>query len=325
MIVRFAWRGLALLGIFALVMAALIAVPVKRPPMLASISDGVKAADRSNLPSPRTFQARDGSTLIYRHYPAEGTAVGAAILIHGSSGSSVAVHPLARVLAARGIATYAPDMRGHGGSGTRGDIGYLGQLDDDLADMVARIRAGGQTGPISLIGHSSGGGFALRIAGSNIQNLFAQSFLLAPWLGTTSVSSRDNAGGWASPNLPRIIALSVLRGLGIACCDSLPVIAFAVPPDSARYLTAEYSMRLLTNFGATRDYRSDLNAAKAPITVIGAADDDLMFAGKYAEAVSGTSAKIEVKVLDNAGHMAVVSEPSVMARVADIVNERIGK
>jgi alpha-beta hydrolase superfamily lysophospholipase len=36
---------------------------------------------------------------------------------------------------AAGITTYVPDIRGHGGSGRRGDIDYIGQLDDDLADL----------------------------------------------------------------------------------------------------------------------------------------------------------------------------------------------
>ena len=72
--------------------------------------------------------------------PAERPATGArAIVVHGSSGSSGGtIHALSRALAARGVETYAVDIRGHGASGTRGDIGYVGQLEDDLADFVAR-------------------------------------------------------------------------------------------------------------------------------------------------------------------------------------------
>lgn len=306
-------------GLLALILAGMIAVPVQRPPELAAVSDGVKNADRSNMPPLRFIQARDGTSLGYRHYPAQGSSRGAAVLIHGSSGSSVAVHPLARVLAERGIESFAPDVRGHGASGMRGDIGYLGQLDDDLADLVARIRQDGVAAPLLLVGHSSGGGFALRISGSPLQTLFSQSVLLTPWLGTASPSSRQSAGGWASPNLPRIVALSILRGAGIVCCDQLPVIAFAVPPNSARILTPEYSMRLLANFSAHRDYRSDFAAARLPITLIGAADDELMYSDQYEEAVRGTSAQVDVRVLDNARHMDVVTSPPTLARVADII------
>jgi pimeloyl-ACP methyl ester carboxylesterase len=172
-IFRILLLALAGVGVLGLIAVVSVANPVVRLPELAAISDGVKVADRSEMPALRQFQARDGSFLAFRQYPAAGAAKEAVVLIHGSSGSSIAVHPLARVLAARGIEVFAPDIRGHGASGTRGDIAYLGQLDDDLADLVGQMRSAGVATPISLVGHSSGGGFALRIAGSKIQDLFA--------------------------------------------------------------------------------------------------------------------------------------------------------
>ena len=76
----------------------------------------------------------------FRHYPASGPATGrVAIVVHGSSGPAAAPSTRCRAaLAARGVETWAVDIRGHGASGTRGDIGYVGQLEDDLADFVAR-------------------------------------------------------------------------------------------------------------------------------------------------------------------------------------------
>ncbi len=74
--------------------------------------------------------------------------------------------------------------------GTRGDIAYIGQLEDDLADLVGEIRKTDPTAPLTLIGHSAGGGFALRVAASPIQNLFARTVLLAPYLGYDAPSSR---------------------------------------------------------------------------------------------------------------------------------------
>ena len=62
-------------------------------------------------------------------------------MVHGSSGSSGGtIHAVSQALSARGVETFAIDIRGHGGSGTRGDIAYLGQLEDDMADLVALIR-----------------------------------------------------------------------------------------------------------------------------------------------------------------------------------------
>jgi len=315
--------GLATAGLFALALAGMIAVPVTKPPPLAFISDTVRAADREGIPPLLYVQARDGSQLGYRHYAPRGPAAGrATILIHGSSGSSVAMHPLAKALAARGVESFVPDIRGHGVSGTRGDIGYLGQLEDDLADLVGHLRGSAPDLPLTLVGHSSGGGFALRVAGSPVQGLFARTVLLSPFLGHTAVSTRPNAGGWASPDLPRIIAIYILRSFRIVCCDQLPVIAFAVPANSAKILTAEYSFRLLTNFSANRDYREDLRAAKGPLTLIAGANDELMFAGKYQEAVAGTAANIDVRILDNANHMDVVSTAATLPAVVEDIATR---
>ena len=185
--------GLATIGFAGLVLGVLIASPLRRPPELASISTTARAVDRSDMPGLDRFHARDGTELAYRHYPAGPPASGQiAVVVHGSSGSSIAVHALAKGLAARGVETYAPDIRGHGASGTRGDITYLGQLEDDLADFVGEIRKANPAAPLTLIGHSSGGGFALRVAGSPIQNLFARTILLSPYLGYNAPSSRQD-------------------------------------------------------------------------------------------------------------------------------------
>src|SRR5262249_18730892 len=112
--------ALALVGLAALALAAMVAVPLTPLPELNSISKSARAVDRSTMPPLSRFSARDGTELAYRHYPARGPSSGKiAILVHGSSGSSAAAHGLADALAARGVETYAPDIRGHGGSGSR--------------------------------------------------------------------------------------------------------------------------------------------------------------------------------------------------------------
>jgi alpha-beta hydrolase superfamily lysophospholipase len=309
--------ALALIGFAGLLLAAIIATPIRRPPELISVSATARAVDRSDMPGIDRFHARDGTELAYRHYPARAPASGQiAVVVHGSSGSSIAVHALAKTLAARGIDAYAPDIRGHGASGTRGDIVYLGQLEDDLADFVAEIRKVSPTAPLTLIGHSSGGGFALRVAGSPIQNLFARSVLLAPYLGYDAPSSRQDAGGWASPDIPRFLGLSVLRRLGILCCESLPTIAFAVGPNTSAILASTYSYRLMRNFGTTLDYRADLAAAGKPVAVFAGAADELMFPDKYRDSVGE---HVPVKLIEGVNHMGIVSDPAAVSVIADEV------
>ena len=311
-----AW-GLAATGFAGLVVGAMIASPIQRPPELTSISTTARAVDRSTMPAIERFQARDGTTLGYRHYPASSPAAGqVAIVVHGSSASSIAVHALAKGLAARGVEAYAPDIRGHGASGTRGDIVYIGQLEDDLADFVGMIRKASPAAPLTLIGHSSGGGFALRIAGSPLQNLFERTLLLAPYLGYDAPSSRQDAGGWASPDIPRFLGLTVLHRLGILCCESLPTIAFAVAPSSTPILASTYSYRLMRNFGSSPNYRDDLAAATKPVVVFSGAADELMFPDKYKDAVGE---RASVTLIDGVNHMGIVSDPAAVSAIADEV------
>ena len=313
---------LGLAGALALVLGGMIATPLVHPPELKSISETVGRVDRSTMPALQRFSARDGTELAYRHYPARATPVGKiAILVHGSSGSSVAVHALADGLAAHGIDTFAPDIRGHGGSGTRGDIGYLGQLEDDLADLVTEVRKSVPAQPIVLLGHSAGGGFALRAASAPIQDLFARTILLSPYLGYDAPTNRDNSGGWASPDIPRILALGLLSRIGVSCCEALPALAFAVRPNSEKYVASTYSYRLLRNF-ATRGYKPDLTAAKHPVTLIAGADDELMQADKYADAVHAVAPAVDVRLIPGVNHMEIVSAPQAVSAIAEDVATR---
>ena len=311
--------GLGIVGVAALVLAAMVATPLSRLAELTSVSKAARAVDRSTMPPLTRFSARDGTELAYRHYPARGPSSGkVAILVHGSSGSSPAVHALADALAARGVETYAPDIRGHGGSGTRGDIAFIGQLENDLEDLVAAVRTTSPNEPLILLGHSAGGGFALRIASSPIGSKFARTVLLAPYLGYDAPTNRPDSGGWASADVPRVLALMALRRLGIDCCEALPTLAFAVPANSEAMLAPTYSYRLMRNF-ATRGYRSDFAATTTPVTLISGAADELMLADKYADAVHAVAPSVEVRLIEGVDHMGIVSDVRAVSAIADEV------
>jgi len=314
---------LAVVGLGAAVLVAMLAMPLRDLPELASISQTVRAVDRSDLPAVDRFQARDGTTLGYRHYPAHAPAAPrVAVLVHGSSGSSTSVHALARALASAGVETFAPDIRGHGASGTRGDIGYPGQLEDDMADLLGEIGNARPGVPVTLIGHSSGGAFALRVAASPVGKGFERTIMIAPYLGWDAPTTRPDSGGWARADVPRVLALMVLGRLGFHGADALPALAFAVPADAApRFLTPRYSFRLMRNF-ATDDFRADIRAARTPLALVAGGDDELMRSERYQAAVGSS---VPVHLIDGVNHMAVVSAPeAVTAIAADVVNYRGG-
>lgn len=311
-------------GAVALLLTAMIATPLQRPPEMRSVSDSVKNVDFSTLPALERFQARDGTWLGFRHYQPNGPATGrGAVFIHGSSGSSGTVnHALTAALAARGVETWALDVRGHGGSGTRGDIGYVGQLEDDLVDFVAHLRKTAPDLPLTLVGHSAGAGFSLRVAATPIvQDLFVRTVLLAPYLGYDAPTNRPHSGGWANADIPRLLGLAALRKLGIDCCSQLLVLAFAVPPNSEKILVPTYSDRLMRNF-ATRGYRTDFPATTRPLTILAAADDEMMISDKYAETVQALKPSVDVKVIEGINHMGIVTNPKAVSAIAEDVATR---
>jgi alpha-beta hydrolase superfamily lysophospholipase len=316
--------GLCAFGAAALILIAMIATPLQRPPELRSVSESVKIVDFSTMPPLERFQARDGTWIAFRHYAPKGPATGrGAIFIHGSSGSSGTVnHALTHAIAAHGVETWALDMRGHGGSGTRGDIGYVGQLEDDLVDFVAHVRKSAPDQPLTLIGHSAGAGFSLRVAATPImQDMFVRTVLLAPYLGYDAPTNQPHSGGWANADIPRLLALGALRKFGIDCCAQLPVLAFAVPPNYEKILVSTYSDRLMRNF-ATRSWRLDFPAVAHPMTIFGAAEDEMMISGKYAETVQPLKSSVDVKIIDGINHMGIVTNPKAISVIAEDVATR---
>jgi alpha-beta hydrolase superfamily lysophospholipase len=298
---------LALVGAAAVAVTLMLASPVRPPPPLASIHEGAMRIETAGAPELRRFQARDATWLAYRLYPAaNGARDRIAILAHGSSASSIEMHAVATALAQAGVTAVAVDMRGHGASGTRGDIGYRSQLDDDLTDLVAELRLTYPAARFSLIGHSAGGGFALRIAGSPLGDQFDRFLLLAPYLGYSAPTNRpaEGPGLWASPDLPRIIATVMLEGIGIDWPQSLPAIAFANAPEAKMGVTSQYSFRLMQNYTAPPDWKDAFLRAKGRIVVLAGGDDELMDAEAYRRALPPLG--VGLTILPGVDHMGIV-------------------
>ncbi len=110
-----------------------------------------------------------------------------------------------------------------------------------------------------------------------------------------------------------------LHRLGTDCCDALPTLAYAVPPNSTKNQVAAYSERLRSNFGVHFDYRTDLVAATRPVTIFSGVDDELMLADKYAEAVRGFPTPVNVRLIDGINHMGIVSAPKAVSVIGDDV------
>jgi non-heme chloroperoxidase len=181
---------LFVLLIWGAVVASLIVFGTAKQPLPAPAITGPFAAlDDHDLPPLQRYRARDGAHLTFREYPGSGRQV--AVLIHGSAGSSRDMHPLALALQAAAVNVLVPDLRGHGWNRPPGDIAYVGQLDDDLADFIATQKPQFRTSEWTAVGFSSGGGFTLRLAAeASLAQHFDRYILISPYLRHNAPSVR---------------------------------------------------------------------------------------------------------------------------------------
>ena len=271
--------------------------------------------DAPDLPHLQRFTARDGTPLGVRVYPTDSDTI--AILLHGSGMDGRSLHALARHLAHHDAATaIVPDLRGHGPTPPRrGDIDHIGQLEEDLADLIhhltAATTANGRRPRIIVIGHSLGGGLALRFASGPHGHLADALVLLAPFLAHDAPTTRPGGGGWATPHVGRIAALTVLNALGVHRFDGAAVIAFALSErQRADGGTPTYSHRLQTSF-APRDYRRDLQALEQPLLVVVGHDDTSFHADRYAPTILPWT-EADVVLLDGVDHVGLVVRPEAL-------------
>ncbi len=287
------------------------------PPPMSSINDPFNNVDFSDLPERNHFTARDGAKVAFRAYPAVGDAInGSVVLVHGSSASSSSMHVMAKAFAAAGYAAYSLDMRGHGQSGVKGHIAYIGQLEDDMEDFVHAIKL---TQPSTLVGFSSGGGFVLRFAGSPRQELFSNYLLLSPWISQDAATSRPDSGGWATVGVPRIIAISFLDGFGVHAFDDLPVIKFALDEEAKGFLTPQYSFALAQNFRPERDYQANIRAVRQPLRVLAGQNDEVFYADKFASVFKTAGKDVPITLLPGIDHISLtLDSTAIQAAIAAI-------
>ena len=158
------------------------------------------------VPSISEVQVADGTNLRTLNWPAVGDPVAVALIVHGLGEHGGRYGTVAEALTNAGIETHAYDHRGHGGSGgRRGHVEAWGQLHDDLAERIERLRAMDPNLPFVLYGHSLGGliasGYVLSDAPRPMPDLLVLS---SPALGDTQAAWRRTVAARLSVLLPKL-------------------------------------------------------------------------------------------------------------------------
>ena len=320
-IVRKVMNGLAI--VFALYFIVALGLIYSQDPVPMTGEGGLdfSSLTQGELVEPITpvsYSARDGSELPLRVYESGLQDAPLLILVHGSGWHGAQFDGLARQLSAVAD-VLVPDLRGHGvAPQRRGDVDYIGQLEDDLADLIqARMKPGQK---VILGGHSSGGGLVVRFAGGENRDLIDGAVLLAPFLKYDAPTTRPDTGGWAYPLTRRLIGLSMMNAAGIAQMNYLPVIQFNFPfevldgPLGATATTV-YSYRMNTSYVPRFDYLKDV-AALPPFLLLVGAEDEAFVAAQYEPVMRAVTDKGRYRVLPGVGHLDLVDVPETARAIA---------
>ena len=175
--------GVSAIGFFALAVGLILS---QRPlAVLAGMPEDefqAAATATSDIAPVAVSKARlrDGFEIDVRHLSADGIDPPLLILLHGSGWYGQQFDALLPALAKHAV-VIAPDLRGHGPQAKlRGDVAYIGQLEDDIADLIDLYARPEQK--IVLAGHSSGGGLAIRFLAGAHGDRVTSAILLAPFL-----------------------------------------------------------------------------------------------------------------------------------------------
>jgi pimeloyl-ACP methyl ester carboxylesterase len=281
---------------------------------------GIPETRSVDVPDPKKLKMRDGYMLSVRIYGEAGRGP-LLILVHGSGWHGLQFDTLARALSDKAYVV-VPDLRGHGEAPERrGDVDHIGQYEEDLADLINGLRQNEEK--VVVVGHSSGGGLVIRMAGGPYSDRIDRVVLLAPFLKYNAPTMRPNSGGWAHPLSRRLIGLSMLNTIGIRMFNNLQVIQFAMPQTVldgplGHTATTSYTYRLNTGFSPRTNYRTDISMLPPFLFIVGR-DDESFIAEEFEPVLSSASDQGSYHIVDGVGHLDIMNRPETIKLIRDFL------
>jgi len=212
----------------------------------------------------------DGTTLVTHHWDPPGPPRSVVVLVHGLGEHGGRYHHVGEMLAARGHAVTATDLRGFGASG--GHRAHTGDWEhhlDDLAGDIAAARA--RRVPVTLLGHSLGGLVALSYALSDrpAPDLLVLS---APAIDNDLPRSKQVAARILGRIAPKLSIPNGLRGEQLSRDPAVGERYFSDPLVLTRTTTG-YGRHALRAADRTR---AGLDRLRLPTLVLHGGDDDII-------------------------------------------------
>jgi len=317
------------LGVFALIYLVLVPVLIFwQVPTLSAI--GTQASDEDLIASGvRTanvydyetveFTMRDGVTLSTQYFAGESNIV--IVMLHGVTDTNRLLNePAGMIRETTGASVYTLDLRGHGASGgERGHVDYIGQYEDDLADMIAEIHTLHPDDELIVLGYSMGGAVALRHAVQNNETVDGY-VLVAPNLGQDAPTANpaeapeipEGQEPFFSLHIPRIIGLTMYQQLGIQAFSDLPTMFFNLPDP----FVSSYSYNAMMN-SSPADYVASFEAIEQPLLVIVGRNDETMNANAFPAMLDDVAPDSQLELVAGENHGSIRYSDALIKTVED--------
>nr|WP_144924865.1 alpha/beta hydrolase [Paenibacillus bovis] len=256
----------------------------------------------AHLPELLTYETRDNSKLYYRHYAADSNII--LILLHGISEDSKYLFQLAKHISSHHIAqVYTPDLRGYGANEPKGDVDYIGQLDDDIADFIRFIKATNDHSTIILGGHSFGGASVLRFSERDTANQVDAYLFLAPYIHPSAPTNN-----YPIVSMSKFIMLNAFDKVGLSKFHHWPVSTVNKPSELQHGGEAlQISFRLVMS-RIPQNYQKNILAIQKPTLVLISDRDELFAAEKFADLYKDNP-NILCKILPQHNHDGILFSP----------------
>lgn len=262
-------------------------------------------------PEDHFFKVRDNKKLFAYKFSAK--SENTIILLHGVGNNAYLYNKTAGLLReATGAEVFAIDFRGHGKSdGKDGDVDYINQYSNDLADIVKAIRQLKPKGKVIIAGHSMGGGVALNYALQANRQIADGFILFAPLIGHNSPAIRqasptvnDSIEPFMKIHFARIIGLKMFNEVGDHSHDSLPVLFLNLPENAP---LRKYTFRANMS-SAPEDYKKALQSLVMPTLVLVGAKDEVFDPEAMKKAINVNCAA-QLQIIKGATHNSVRHKP----------------
>lgn len=269
---------------------------------------------------PEKFQTADGLTLhTFTAQPTPGPTRASVIVLHGLGdyGRALPYRYLAEALAARGMAVYGFDQRGHGQSeGERLYVNVWRELLADVGAFVALVQKASPSRPLFLIGLSLGGLLALNYAQrhpAGLQGVVA----VAPAVDSSGVSAFMRA---AIPLIAHVAPrFSLNLGLNLASISRDAAAAQAYAQDPLLSLGKSTPRLAAEVLQAIAETQANAPALRLPLLILHGAEDKIVPPTGSAAFFQKVTAPAKVRQVYAGAYHNLFLETNRMQVFADIV------